>query len=79
MKTAISLPDKLFIQAEAAAAELGISRSELYATALEEYLSRRKGEQITARLDRVYGVADGRVDPELAQLSRQPSSREDHW
>ena len=79
MKTAISLPDKLFIRAESVAAELEISRSELYARALAEYLDRRSAEQVTARLDKVYGAVDGRVDAELDQLARRPTSREDHW
>jgi len=35
MKTAISLPDELFKAAEFPARRLGVSRSRLYATALE--------------------------------------------
>jgi hypothetical protein len=32
MKTAISLPDSVFAEAEALAQQLGLSRSELYST-----------------------------------------------
>ena len=41
MKTAVSLPDELFRQAEAAAKKLRMSRSKLYATALSEFLDRQ--------------------------------------
>ena len=40
MRTAISIPDDLFESAEELAAELGMSRSQLYATALARLQSR---------------------------------------
>ena len=43
MKTAISLPDKTFQEAEKLAKRLRISRSELYARTLEHFL-RAHGE-----------------------------------
>jgi metal-responsive CopG/Arc/MetJ family transcriptional regulator len=39
MKTAISLPNDVFESADELAQRLGISRSELYATAVAEYLA----------------------------------------
>lgn len=41
MKTAVSMPDDLFHLAEAAARRLRVSRSELYANAITEYLNRQ--------------------------------------
>ena len=41
MKTAISLPDDLFADAEALAQQLEMSRSRLYVAALREYLARQ--------------------------------------
>ncbi|MFM5891936.1 MAG: ribbon-helix-helix domain-containing protein, partial [Dolichospermum sp.] len=38
MKTAISLPDPVFEEAESLARQLGVSRSELYTKALKAYL-----------------------------------------
>ena len=38
MKTAISIPDEIFLAAEQLAKRIGSSRSELYATALAAYL-----------------------------------------
>ena len=51
MKTAISLPDPIFHQAESVAKRLGVSRSELYAKALTEYLRKYNDEQITAKFN----------------------------
>lgn len=79
MKTAISLPDNLFHAADKLASSLGISRSELYAKALADYLARRSAEQITARLNQVYQAAEGRPDPGLAASQAKAASRQDHW
>lgn len=55
MKTAISLPDKLFEEAETVAKDLGLSRSKLIRTALEEFLQRRRDEEVTASINRYIG------------------------
>jgi metal-responsive CopG/Arc/MetJ family transcriptional regulator len=52
MKTAISLPNPLFEEAEATAKELGMSRSKLIQTALEEFLKRRRDDAITESIER---------------------------
>jgi hypothetical protein len=79
MKTAISLPDKLFHEADAFASGAGISRSELYATAIAEYLARRNDALVTARLDLVYASPDALPAPELGSVTRFPASRADLW
>ena len=79
MKTAISIPDSVFLEADSVARKLGMSRSQLYTTAVVEYLSRRNAHQISARLDAVYGVNDGRLDPALVALAARPAAREDSW
>lgn len=53
VKTAISLPDDTFRRATSVAAELGVSRSELFARAMEQYLERLSTESLTAELDAV--------------------------
>ncbi|WP_293064467.1 MULTISPECIES: CopG family transcriptional regulator [unclassified Moorena] len=45
MKTAISLPDSVFEEAEALAQQMGLSRSELYLKALKAYLKRYNRNQ----------------------------------
>lgn len=70
MKVAISLPDPVFDAAEKLAHRLRVSRSQLYAQAIEEYLSKRQDSLVTERLNAVYDVERQPVDPALvaAQL-----------
>jgi len=63
MKTAVSLPDEIFKQAEATAKKMRISRSRLYATALSVYLDRHRAHSVTERLNRVYSRHDSKLDP----------------
>lgn len=65
MKVAISLPDPLFSAAEHMAEQLHVSRSQLYAQALSEYLDRRQEAVITQRLNAVYGEASEGVEPAI--------------
>ena len=79
VKTAISLPDELFEAADRLAARLGRSRSELYATAVAEYLDRHRFEGVTERLDAVYETKpdDSRLDPVLDALQLQSLPKEE--
>jgi metal-responsive CopG/Arc/MetJ family transcriptional regulator len=54
VKTAVSIPDDLFREAEKLAHRLGKSRSELVADALREHVRRHGDATITNRLDAVY-------------------------
>ena len=78
MKTAVSLPDDLFNLAEAAARKLRISRSKLYATAISEFLDRRKSKQITKRLNEIYSEQPGKLDPALHSAQIKSIER-DSW
>jgi len=53
MKTAISIPDSVFEEAERLAAELRTSRSELYSRALQEYVARHAPDRLTEAMNRV--------------------------
>lgn len=53
MKTAISIPDDVFADAEQLARELKKSRSRLYGDAVREYVARHSAQSITEILDRV--------------------------
>ena len=77
MKTAISLPDPLFAQADAAAKKAGLSRSELYARALQAYLAAHAPAEITERLNRVYQNRRSRTDRALAAVARRGLAGED--
>ena len=76
MKTAISIPDPLFEAAEPFAKRMGLSRSELYAVALREYLQAHKQDQLTKQLDAVYADKDSRLDPFFVQLQSYTLSKE---
>ena len=65
MKTAISIPDSVFQAAEGLAHRLGISRSELYAKAVAEYMEVHKYHNVTEKLNEIYGEESSAVDEEL--------------
>lgn len=75
MKTAISVPDELFHQAERLARKTGKSRSQLYQEALAEYLLRRDLGAITEGMDRALADIDQVSDPWLSQAGRQTLDR----
>ena len=54
METAISLPDKVYLEAEKMAQSMGVSRNALYSDAITEYLKRNARANITQRLDEIY-------------------------
>jgi metal-responsive CopG/Arc/MetJ family transcriptional regulator len=70
MKVAISLPDPIFSAAEQLAQKLHVSRSQLYAQAIEEYLDKRHDPVVTERLNAVYSAVPSEIDSALvsAQL-----------
>jgi len=68
VKTAISLPDSIFEEAENLAQQLGISRSELYTEALKTYLRRYNREQTLSKLNEVYSQQPSNLDPVMATM-----------
>ena len=51
MKTAVSLPDEVFREAERQARRTKKSRSQLYAEALSEYLARHAPDEVTEAMN----------------------------
>jgi predicted transcriptional regulator len=70
MKVAISVPDRMHRAADRAARRMRVPRSRIYVKALEAYLAATSEEEITRRLDAVYGSEAGPADPFLAAASR---------
>jgi metal-responsive CopG/Arc/MetJ family transcriptional regulator len=70
VKTAISIPDPIFEAAEELASKLGVSRSELYSTAVAGYVSAHQSREVTERLDVLYSQESSALDDALlrAQL-----------
>ena len=62
MKTAVSLPDAVFRDAERLARRLKKSRSQLYREAVTEYLARHEPEAITEAMDQLAAEVDTRPD-----------------
>lgn len=56
VKTAVTIQDEIFEAAENLALTLGMSRSELYSTAIKEFVCRHLRLRITERLNEVYGA-----------------------
>lgn len=61
VKVAVSIPEDVFRRADREAKRLGISRSALLTQALQAFFAER--EEITARLNEVYGEEPSGVDP----------------
>lgn len=76
MKTAVSIPDPLFEAADRTARRLRLSRSELYARALERYLAHESDDDVTARLNDVYATESSALDPGLAAAQRRAIAEE---
>jgi metal-responsive CopG/Arc/MetJ family transcriptional regulator len=75
MKTAISIPHKIFRSAEKLAGKLGVSRSKLYVTAIKSYVEAHEGETVTAKLNEIYSQIDSKLDPRLKKLQAKAISR----
>jgi metal-responsive CopG/Arc/MetJ family transcriptional regulator len=78
MKTAISIPDAIFEEAERLAKIRGWSRSELYSNAVSAYVNSERFLGVREKLDAVYGhnVDDSTVDPLLAKAQARSLPKE---
>ena len=76
MKTAISVPNEVFEAADRTAKKLGVSRSELYSTAVYEYIERHKVEDVTSRLNDLYASENSELDDCLSQMQGQSLKKE---
>ena len=78
MKTAISIPDGIFEDAERLARSLKRSRSELYSCALSEYVARHAPDQVTEEMNRVLAAVD-ESDDKFAPTSGRRTLRRAEW
>lgn len=81
MKTAISIPDNVFLAAEETAKRLKIPRSQLYTKAVEEYIRHHKDEYVTEKLNKIYSK-EKEDDSDLLDLNIQTlrdASKNDAW
>jgi len=75
MKTAVSIPDDVFEEAEALAHRAERSRSDIYARALEEYLARHAPDRVTEAMDRVLSDIDESPDRFVSRAARRTLQR----
>jgi metal-responsive CopG/Arc/MetJ family transcriptional regulator len=78
MKTAVSLPDELFGEADRLAERLGVSRSRLYARALAELLERERASEVRESYDRAYGEVD-KPTARAARAAARATFRRNEW
>jgi metal-responsive CopG/Arc/MetJ family transcriptional regulator len=76
MKVAVSVPDPVFEAAERVSRRLRISRSRLYAVAVEEFVRQHSEQDVTEQLNRVYAKNSSRLDPALGSASLEVLRRE---
>ncbi len=76
MKTAVSIPDDLFEDADRLARRLGHSRSQLYSRALRDFVARHEPSSVTAALDAVV-AEESAVDAFVARAGRHAVERSD--
>jgi metal-responsive CopG/Arc/MetJ family transcriptional regulator len=68
MKTAVSVPDRIFADADRLAKRLKKSRSQVYAEALAEYVARHDEDQVTERVNEALAaVGEPHRDPAMAE------------
>ena len=78
MRTAISIPDPLFKAADKLAHRLKLSRSGLYATAVERFLQNHEDAAVTAKLNEVLAAESSTLDPHLQSIQAR-SVRHESW
>lgn len=78
MKTAISIPDDVFKTADSFARHKRLSRSALFTLAVTEFLSHHRPDEVTDRLNKVYGRQESAVDPVLSGLQFASVAKE-NW
>ena len=74
METAVSLPKQLFIRAEEYAKKHGLSRNELYAKAVSEYI-RKKSQQeekdIVQKINDLCDTIDTSLNPQMRAAAKR--------
>ena len=71
MKTAVSIPDRVFEETEQLARIMCKSRSEVYSLALAEYFARHAPEYVTEAFDRVCSEVGEGTDEFVSAAARR--------
>jgi metal-responsive CopG/Arc/MetJ family transcriptional regulator len=81
MKTAISIDDGILCEADKTARRMGLSRSRLFALAVDDFLRRQRQEQMLLRLNEVYGSESAPAEKRLLKGIKAKVRRtvKDRW
>lgn len=75
MKTAVSIPDEVFAQAERLARRAGRSRSQVFSDALREYVARHAPDEVTEAMDQVCAQVGDQGDAFVGAVARRVLER----
>jgi metal-responsive CopG/Arc/MetJ family transcriptional regulator len=75
MKTAVSIPDEIFEDAERLAKRLKRSRSDIYSRALAEYVARHAPDKVTEEMNKVVDEVAELADEFVSSASRRALRR----
>ena len=78
MKTAVSIPDEVFEDAERFAKRTKRSRSRLFSDALREYLARHSSDEVTQAMDRAVAEID-RAGDDFVAASASRTLEQSEW
>ncbi|HEX9617887.1 MAG TPA: ribbon-helix-helix protein, CopG family [Anaerolineales bacterium] len=81
VKTALSVPEKIFEQVDALAREMNTSRSRVFVLAVEEFLERRKNRAMIEKINAAYPDAPDSNEERRLRQSRRTHRRiiENEW
>jgi len=71
MKTAISIPDTVFVRAERFARRVKKSRSRIVSDALQEYLARHCPDEVTEAMDHAMNLIEEPSDPFVSSAAER--------
>ena len=75
VKTAISLEGDLFHEAEGLARRMKMSRSRLFATAMAEFIERRRNQELLRAINAAYAAGAGPDEARLRRSMRRQQRR----
>ncbi len=77
MKTAVSIPDDVFEKVERFARRTKRSRSEVFTTALREYIARHAPDEVTDAINRAVDKIGDQTDEFVAAAARRVLEKTD--
>ena len=78
MRAVVSIPDSLFKAADKLADRMDVTRSRLYAVALQRFVNDHDEGAITAKLNEVYATESSELDPILKSIQTR-SVKKGKW